>query len=273
VPPLAALISGIVASKRTPLPHLAPQVPDGTKPDSRVKRFARGGDHPTLTEEVSCFPSATLLLAQLAIQTLGLMLDSSVVGHGCVALMIHVVYKGRALLLAWVGRQGKKGPFPEALPRALVEQVHGWITPGAEVGVLGDGAFDGIGLQHMLHEVGWSSVCRTGSHGTASWASRTLRLATVGWGIKPGTLVAFPEAAMTREAYGPILLLGWWAKGYQEPLYLVSNMNTAAEACRLYAQRFRIEPFFSDQKRRGFPLHKSPMKDHRRLARLLIAAC
>jgi len=59
---------------------------------------------------------------------------------------------------------------------------------------------------------------------------------------------------MTREAYGPILLLCCWAKGYQEPLYLVSNMDTAEEACRLYAKRFRIETFFSDQKRRGFHL-------------------
>ena len=270
---LAALISGIVASKRTQLPHIATKVPNGTKPDSRVKRFARWVDNPTITEEVYFFPYATLLLAQLAIQTLVLILDGSVVGRGCVALMIHVVYKGRALPLAWVVRKGKKGHFPEDLHLALVEQVHGLITPGAEVVVLGDGEFDGIGLQHMLHAVGWSYVCRTGSHVTASWAGRTFRLDTVGWCIKPGTLVAFPEATMTREAYGPILLLCCWAKGYQEPLYLVSNMDTAEEACRLYAKRFRIETFFSDQKSRGFHLHKSHINDHKRLSRLLIAAC
>ena len=78
---------------------------------------------------------------------------------------------------------------------------------------------------------------------------------------------------MTRAAYGPILLLCCWAKGYQEPLYLVSNMDTAEEACRLYAKRFRIETFFSDQKSRGFYLHKSHRKAPTRLSRLLIAAC
>ena len=36
---LAALISGIVGSKSSQLPHMATQVPDGTKPESRVKRF------------------------------------------------------------------------------------------------------------------------------------------------------------------------------------------------------------------------------------------
>src|SRR3989441_7315191 len=38
---LAAFISGIVASKSTQLPTVASHVPDGTKPESRVKRLAR----------------------------------------------------------------------------------------------------------------------------------------------------------------------------------------------------------------------------------------
>ena len=37
---LAALISGIVGGKSTQLPHIATKVPDGTKPESRVKRLA-----------------------------------------------------------------------------------------------------------------------------------------------------------------------------------------------------------------------------------------
>jgi len=64
-----------------------------------------------------------------------------------------------------------------------------------------------------------------------------------------------------------------WAKGYQDPLYLVSNIATAEEACRLYEKRFRIETFFSDQKSRGFHIHKSHMSDVQRLSRLIIAAC
>ena len=120
---LAALISGIVASRRTQLPHIAAKVPDGTKPESRVKRFARWVDNNTITEEVYFLPYAKLLLAHLALQTLVLVMDGSVVGRGCVALMIHVVYKGRALPLAWVVRRGKKGHFSEELHIALVEQV------------------------------------------------------------------------------------------------------------------------------------------------------
>ena len=49
-------------------------------------------------------------------------------------------------------------------------------------------------------------------------------------------------------------------------------MASADDACRLYAKRFRIETFFSDQKSRGFHLHQSHLSDPTRLTRLLMAA-
>ena len=270
---LAALISGIVASKSTHLPKIATKVPDGAKPESRVKRFARWVDNAHITAEGYFVPYAEMLLAHLALQTLVLVIDGSVVGRGCVALMIHVVYKGRALPLAWVVRRGKKGHFPEALHIALMEQVRELIPPGARVVVLGDGEFDGTDLQHTMQEAGWSYVCRTGISMIATWEGETFRLDTLGTCIKAGTLIALQEVFFTAAAYGPIMLLCCWAKGYQEPLYLISNMTSAEEACQLYGKRFRIETFFSDQKSRGFHLHKSHLSDQERLSRLLMAAC
>ena len=124
-----------------------------------------------------------------------------------------------------------------------------------------------------MQDAGWSYVCRTGCHRTAWWDGETFRLDTLGACSKPGTLVALAEVLFTREAYGPIMLICCWAKGCKAPLYLVTNMDTAEEACRLYSKRFRIETFFSDQKSRGFHLHKSHLSDPQRLSRLLIAAC
>jgi hypothetical protein len=102
------------------------------------------------------------LLARLALQRLVLVIDGSVVGRGGIALMIHVVYQGRALPLCWLVRQGKKGHFPEALHMTLVKQVQEVIPLGASVVLLGDGDFDGTGLQQVMEEAGWSYVCRTG---------------------------------------------------------------------------------------------------------------
>ena len=57
---LAALISGIVGSKSTQLPTIAAKVPNGTKPESRVKRFARWVDNAHILEEVYFLPYADL---------------------------------------------------------------------------------------------------------------------------------------------------------------------------------------------------------------------
>jgi len=270
---LAALISGIVGSKSTQLPHIATKVPDGTKPESRVKRFARWCDNAHILEEVYFLPYADVLLRHLALQTVVLVMDGSGVGRGCTALMIHVVYKGRALPLAWRVRQAPKGHFPEELHIALVDLISGLLPAGAQVVLLGDGEFDGTRLQQTLQQAGWSYACRTATSTVAIWAGETFRLDALGSCLKPGRLIELKEVHYTREAYGPIMVLCCWAKGYQEPLYLVSNMATAEEACRLYEKRFRIETFFSDQKSRGFHIHKSHISDVQRLSRLLIAAC
>ena len=270
---LAALISGIVGSKSTQLPTLATKVPDGTKPESRVKRFARWLDNDHILEEMYFLPYADILLRHLACQTLVLVMDGSVVGRDCAALMIHVLYKGRALPLAWRVRQGPKGHFPEDLHIAVVELMREVIPEGAAVVFLGDGEFDGTALQATLNEAGWSYACRTALSTVATWEGETFRLDTLGACLKPGRLIELQEVHFTRKAYGPIMVLCCWAKGYQDPLYLVSNMATAEDACRLYAKRFCIETFFSDQKSRGFHIHKSHMSDVQRLSRLLIAAC
>jgi Transposase DDE domain len=270
---LAALISGIVGSKSTQLPHIAAKVPNGTKPESRVKRFARWCDNAHILEEVYFLPYADVLLRHLALQTVVLVMDGSSVGRGCTALMIHVVYKGRALPLAWRVRQAPKGHFPEDLHIALVTLISELIPAGTQVVLLGDGECDGMRLQQTLQQAGWSYACRTATSTVATWAGETFRLDALGACLKPGRLIELQEVHYTREAYGPIMVLCCWAKGYHEPLYLVSNMATAEEACRWYEKRFRIETFFSDQKSRGFHIHKSHMSDAQRLSRLLIAAC
>lgn len=270
---LAALIRGMVAGKSTPLPKVASQVPDGTKPESRVKRFTRWVGNERISEEVYVLPYAEVLLAHLALQTLVLVIDGRVMGRGCIALMIHGVYKGRALPLCWLVRQGNQGHFPEDLHIALVEQVHDLIPLGTHVVLLGDGEFDGTRRQRTLEEAGWSYVCRTGGNVTASWQGETLRRETLGEYLKPGTLVDLPDAFFTAEGYGPIRIIGCWAKGDQDPLYWGTNMTSAEAACRWYSKRLRIETFFSDQKSRGVHLHKSPLSDPNRVSRLLIAAC
>ena len=177
---LAAFISGIVASKSTQLPTVAAQVPNGSKPERRVTRFARWLDNTRILEEVSFLPYAEILLAHCACETRVLVMDGSVVGRGGVALMIHVIDKGRALPLAWRVRQGPKGHLPEERHIALVHLIRACLPAGTQVVLLGDGACDGTTLQETRNAAGWSYGCRTAQSTVATWDGETFRLDTLG---------------------------------------------------------------------------------------------
>lgn len=262
LPTLAARISGIVASRNSQLPAIATRVPDGNKPESRVKRSTRWIRNEAISEQLYFFPYAKTLLACLALKTLVLVIEGSAVGRGCVALMVPVVYKGRALPIGWLVRKGKKGHWSQALHLELVEAIHDLSPLGAQVVLLGDGAFDGTELQRTVDELGWSSVCRTAQTTTAHLEGDRFRLDVMGACLKPGTVVAFQNVRVTAAAYGPVTTICCWAKGYKEPLYLVSNLASGQQACRYYEKRGRIEPFFSDQKSRGFHFRRSPCSCH-----------
>lgn len=63
---LAAFISGIVGSKSSQLPSMAPKIPERAKPDSRVQRLARWLRNDEMKEDMYFFPYAELLLTQWA---------------------------------------------------------------------------------------------------------------------------------------------------------------------------------------------------------------
>jgi hypothetical protein len=270
---LAALISGIVGSKRVNLPQIADKVPDENKPESRIKQFYRWIAHEEIDAKLYFLPFISTLLATLAQTTLFLVLDGSVVGRGCITLMASVVYKGRALPIAWIVVKGKKGHLKEEIHLKLIEQLHHIIPSGAQVVLLGDGEFDGIKLLNTVEgEYGWKYACRTAKSSVLFKAEEKTSFGEVfvPQGQKP---VSLPGVYFTHKAYGPVHAILWWEKEYKEPIYLVTNIESAQEACNCYKKRFRIETFFSDQKSRGFNLNKSHLSDPKRLSRLMIAAC
>jgi hypothetical protein len=266
------LISGIVGSRRTNLPAIAGKVPQRAKRESRVKRFSRWIQNERICSEIYFLPYADALLAGLAAaHTLLLVMDGSGVGRNCLALMANVIYKKRALPIAWIVVEGSHGHLPEDAHVQLLEQVHHIVPEGADVIFLGDGEFDGIALQAAIDTHGWEYVCRTAKD--IQLGGEGERISFQELAIQPGECIDLPDVTFTLQDYGPVLAIAWWETGHEAPIYLVTNMELVEEACYWYRKRFRIETFFSDQKSRGFNLHKSHVSDPARLARLLIAVC
>ena len=265
------LVCGILGSRRSQLPAIANQVPASGQVESQIMRFRRWLKNESIEAEIYFLPFVEYIIASLRHQTLTLVIDGSVVGQGCVCLMVSVIYKKRALPLMWVVRQGKKGHFQESMHIELIRAVHELIPAGSDVVCLGDGEFDGTQWLETLNQFGWHYACRTAKTATCYEAREEFTLQD----ITPaqGQCTGIAEVQFTQKAYGPVLVVAWWERHCDEPIYLVSNFALPQEVCFWYRKRFRIETFFSDQKSRGFNLHKSHLNQPKRLCRLMMASC
>ncbi|MBL7163866.1 MAG: transposase [Anaerolineales bacterium] len=268
---LAALVAGMVQGKSSQLPTIARHAPEVAKAESRIKKYSRWLQNERTGYKAHYLPFAQEILNNLAkIRPLVFMIDGSDVGHHCITLMISLVYRKRALPIVWLVVEGSKGHLPETLHLELLEMLQLVLPEDCQTIFLGDGEFDGVELQAALQSLDWAYVCRTAKnvllHEEGNFAFTGLLL-------RPGDCVSIPNTFFTAQAYGPVTVIGWWKKSYKEPIYLVTNFELVDEACYWYEKRFQIETFFSDEKSRGFNLHKSHLSDPDRLARLMVAAC
>lgn len=269
---LTGMMTGIVQSKRCHLGAMASRVPGTEKVVSREKRFSRYTRNARIEQETYFLPFVEELVARLALQgTLVVAMDGSEVGRKCLALVVSVIYKGRALPIAWMVVKGSKGHFPESAHIALLTRVKTVIPTAADVIFLGDGEFDGTALMAEIEGADWHYVCRTAHNRWICEEESWLQLNDLC--PQAGDYCCLTGVAFTLKAYGPVTVIVWWHPDYKDPLYLVSNFEVGQEAVHWYGKRFRIETFFSDQKSRGFHLHKSHIADPERLARLMIATC
>ncbi len=154
----------------------------------------------------------------------------------------------------------------------MLKEVRTLLPSDAQVILLGDGEFDSVELQRFLRtEVGWHYVCRTAKDTLVTVGAETFPLDDLC--LLRDMCVSLEQALFTQQGFGPVHVIGWWDNDHDVPLYLVTSFELMDEACHWYRRRMHIETFFSDQKSRGFQLHKSHLADPARLTRLLIAAC
>jgi Transposase DDE domain len=242
-----------------------------TKLESRVKKFERWLNNEDITLATYWLPFARKLLNQLAQSKneLVLVMDGSEVGRNCVALVVGVVYGGRALPVVWQVREGNKGHFSQAEHLALLEKLVELVPKGVRVIFLGDGEFDGTHLQERLQWEGWYYVVRTAKNSLLLDAGNWLRMAD----LRPlrGGLNYRKGVGVSGEGYGRLMALSVWEAQHEEALYLISNLDCPDGAAAYCKRRFRIETFFSDTKTRGFRLDQSHLEYAERLERLLIA--
>ncbi len=85
----------MLGSRRPHLPAIANNVPAAGQVESQVMRFRRWLKNESIEAEIYFLPFVEHVIASLCHETLTLVIDGSVVGQGCVCLMVSVIYKKR----------------------------------------------------------------------------------------------------------------------------------------------------------------------------------
>ena len=103
---LSAMVTGIIIGKETQLPLIAVNVPEEIKVPNTEKRSKRLIINEKITEQTYFLPFIQSVLINLGLEEMILAIDGSLVGRGCICLMISLIYKGRTLPLVFTVVKG-----------------------------------------------------------------------------------------------------------------------------------------------------------------------
>ena len=243
---LAMMISGIVLSRNAQLSAMSSEIPTDTKEKSiemRMRRWVKD----EIDVEAVYRPFARQILEALSHLPLVLVMDGSQAGRGCMVLMVGVLYQKRALPIAWLVYKGKKGHTSGKRHIEALKKVLPLLPAGSEVVLLGDAEYDTSEMIDWVEKnTVWQYVLRTSPQIYVE--NQPIREYPLG----KGQVMHLHNVGFTQTAEVSLNVIGWWASRYDEPIFLVTNIQNAYQACRYYRRRYRIETFFSDQKSRGF---------------------
>jgi hypothetical protein len=205
------------------------------------------------------------IIGQLSLKgELILIIDGTQTAGNCNTLMLSVIWKKYAIPLVWLTKVGEKGHFSENIHLDLLNEVTNIIPKNCRVVILGDGEFDGKLLRERIQNLGWEYVLRTSKDRKLQvGCGEGCRFDQVG--LTSDQDITFINAACEQSH-----AIYWLGKGFEDPIYLLTNMDLAEMACQYYRRRFKIELLFKQLKSAGFNLQKSMLQSAERCSNLIM---
>lgn len=204
-------------------------------------------------------------------QQVELALDSSLLWNRFVVVRIALIYRGRALPLAWLVLEQASASVSFENYAALLPEVMRLLPAGCHVILLADRGFTDTRLMQLILAQGWHFAIRLK---TSLWVYRAGKPRRKVMTLLPGQgqIALMHQVSITAQQFGPVhLALGRvrTPKGYQS-WAVVSDRPTSLETFDEYGLRFDIEENFLDDRSAGFQLESSEIEDAAALSRLCL---
>ena len=267
------LIVGIYQSRSVSMSRIAGKIPGPAKLVSTTRRLSRFLKNPAIRVRAWYEPIARMWL-ETQFHNLGeihLVVDGTKIGFGHQLLIVCLVYRKRAIPIAWTWVKHVKGHSSAWKQLALLAYVRKLIPGGTAVFLVGDCEFGSVAALRQLDQWHWFYVLRQKSD-TMIWLDEFNDWRTFGDYIqKPGQSVWLGKGYLTAKEIYPVYLLVHWEIGENEPWCLATNLPDRSMALRFYRRRMWVEEMFGDLKRHGFDLESTMLRHFERLSRLTLA--
>lgn len=220
--------------------------------------------------EIYC-PLIMAALVEWQAQRVEIALDTSTLWERFVIVRLSLIYRGRAIPLAWKVLAQSSASVKFAAYGDLVRQVATLLPLSCQVLLLADRGFVDVRLMQLAVELGWHFTLRAKC---SLLVYRPFHEACPLGRLMPakGQIHLIEVAQVTGKRFGPVsLALGHvrTQHGYQQ-WALISDRPTSLDTFDEYGRRFDIEENFLDDKSAGFQLESSQIDNAEALERLCL---
>jgi len=272
---LAVFSLGMAAAQRCGLARVATVVPGLATAPSTTRRFERLLANERLDVRRARGAIGAAVLEQARGQTVWLALDETPQGHTVdgprlVMLALRLVYRERAIPLAWACYRPGEAPAPlPALVTTLVAEVAAWMPPRTRVVLMTDRGLSWPTLVDQCRRVGWSFLLRVQRQTRVQTPDgRTQAIGDLA--PRPGARWQGHGCVFKDAGWRDVNVVAVWRRGNDRPWLLVTDLPPTWNRCTDYRHRMDEEESFRDDKSSGFDWDHSRVRDPAHMERLLL---
>lgn len=288
---LSGFICGMIRKGSSYLPDIGSGLPQDIDANSKTRAAERFVKNKWIDDETHYLPffeafiRGLLFSGQLAYrENLEIVIDGSQTGKDNAALMLSIVWRNRGIPICWLVKSGSKGHFKAEDHEKILQQgidiLSNILPKDKTIIVLGDGEFDGIGLQELCINATkstaytWNYVFRTANNTYLYENEEEFQAKNVTPNEKLKQKTFFiPNVEFTKKRFKYVNFLCWHdKKKHEKPIYLISNLTEERDIIDAYNLRYSIECLFKDLKSTSFNIHQTRLKEPEDLHRLVIIA-
>ncbi len=264
------MLVGLILSKTI---HLTQWIPFASGrwliAQSVQRRFSRWLDNSNINAQELYRPVIRDALSEWGNSMVYLAFDTSMLWNQYCMIRVSIVYRGRAIPLAWEVICHPSSAVAFSRYWTVLEQARKTLEGlNKRVVLLADRGFVDVNLMRLCRRFKWHFRIRAKAGLLVHRPGREPCPIEQFCPVLPGKALFLHNIYITGEKYGPVSLALAYDKASGEKWYIISNEPTSLNTFEEYALRFDIEENFLDDKSNGFQLESSGIRTSASLNRL-----